>query len=59
MLFRQLFSSYMYVDKAAKMTFLWKIRTQNVDEIDTWAAAIFGLSLKPNNHSPDTHNNQV
>jgi len=35
MLFRQLFSSYMNVDKAAKMTFLWKIRTQNVDEIDT------------------------
>jgi hypothetical protein len=33
-LFRQLFSSYMYVEKAAEMTFVQKICTQNVVEID-------------------------
>jgi len=26
----------MYVEKAAEMTFVRKIRKQNVDEIDTW-----------------------
>jgi len=35
-LFWQLFSSYMYVIKAAKMTFVQKICTFNVDEIDTY-----------------------
>ncbi len=30
------FSSYMYVEKAAKMTYVWKMRAQKVDEIDTW-----------------------
>jgi len=30
------FSSYMYVVKAAKTTFVRKICTFNVDEIDTW-----------------------
>jgi len=34
MLFWQLFSSYMYVVKAAKTTFVQKIRAFNVDEID-------------------------
>ncbi len=33
--FWQLFSSYMYVVKAAKMTFVRKICTFNVDEINT------------------------
>ncbi len=33
-LFQQLFSSYMYVVKAAKKTFVQKICTFNVDEID-------------------------
>jgi hypothetical protein len=32
--FWQLFSSYMYVEKAAKMTFVRKRREFNVDEID-------------------------
>jgi len=35
MLFQQLFSSYMYVEKAAKMMFVRKIRANDVDEIDT------------------------
>jgi len=35
-LFRQLFSSYMYLVKAAETMFEQKIRTFNVDEIDTW-----------------------
>ncbi len=30
------FPNYMYVEKAAEMTFLWKMRAYNVDEIDTW-----------------------
>ncbi len=34
-LFRQLFSSYMCVEKAAKTMFVRKICTWNVDEIDT------------------------
>ncbi len=34
MSFWQLFSSYMYIVKAAKTTFLQKICTFNVDEID-------------------------
>jgi len=34
MLFWQLFSSYMYVEKAAKMRLVQKICTYNVDEID-------------------------
>ncbi len=34
-LFQQLFSSYAYVEKAAKMTFVRKICTYNIDEIDT------------------------
>jgi len=29
------FSSYMYVEKAAETTFVRKISTENVDEIDT------------------------
>jgi len=36
MLCRQLFSSYMYVVKAAEMTLVQKIRTFNVDEISYW-----------------------
>jgi len=44
--FGSFFSSYMYVVKAAETTFVQKIRTCNVDEIDT-------LSLKgtTSNHS--------
>ncbi len=38
MLFWQLFSSYMYIEKAAEMTFIRKIRMLNVDEIDTLSA---------------------
>jgi len=34
MLFRQLFSSYVYVEKADKMTFVRKICMYNIDEID-------------------------
>jgi len=34
-LFRQLFSSYMYIEKAATTTFVWKIHANNIDEIDT------------------------
>jgi hypothetical protein len=30
------FSSYMYIVKAAETTFVQKIRTFNVDEIDGW-----------------------
>jgi len=30
------FFGYMYVEKAAKMTFLQKTRTYNIDEIDPW-----------------------
>jgi len=33
------FSSYMYIEKAAKMTFVRKMRAYNVDEID-------GMTLK-------------
>jgi len=33
-LFWQLFSCYMYIEKAAKTTFVQKINTSNVDEID-------------------------
>ncbi len=32
--FGSFFSSYLYVKKAAEMTFVRKIRTYNVDEID-------------------------
>ncbi len=35
-LFWQLFSSYMYVVKAAKTTFIQKTRAYKVDEIDCW-----------------------
>jgi hypothetical protein len=35
--FWQLFSSYMYVVKAAKTMFVRKICMFNIDEIDTWA----------------------
>jgi len=35
-LFRQLFSSYMYIVKVAETTFEQKIRAYNVGEIDTW-----------------------
>jgi len=35
MSFRQLFSSYMYVVKAAETTYVRKICTFNIDEIDT------------------------
>jgi len=34
--YQQLFSSYMYVEKAAKTMFVQRICTFNVDEIDTW-----------------------
>jgi len=34
--FRQLFSSYMYVVKAAETTYVQKIRTLNIDEMDGW-----------------------
>jgi len=34
--FRQLFSSYVYVEKAAKTTFVQKRCAFNIDEIDTW-----------------------
>ncbi len=34
-LFWQLFSSYMYIEKSAKMTYVRKICTLNVDEIDS------------------------
>ena len=33
--FWKLFSSYMYVEKAAEMTFVQKICVNNIDEIDT------------------------
>jgi len=33
--FQQLFSSYMYLEKAAKTMFIWKICAYNVYEIDT------------------------
>jgi len=36
MFFWQLFSSYMYVEKAAQMMFIQKICTFNVDENDGW-----------------------
>jgi len=29
----------MYIEKAAKMTFVQKTRKYNVDEIDTWTTA--------------------
>ncbi len=35
-LYWQLFSSYMYIEKAAELTFVQKICTENIDEIDTW-----------------------
>jgi len=35
MSFQQLFSIYVYVVKAAETTFVQKIRTFNIDEIDT------------------------
>jgi len=35
-LFQQLFSSYVYIVKAARTTFVQKICTFNVDEIDYW-----------------------
>ncbi len=34
--FGSFFSSYMYIEKAAKTTLVRKICTYNVDEIDTW-----------------------
>ncbi len=34
--FWQLFSSYMYIEKAAKMMFVWKICAHYIDEIDIW-----------------------
>jgi len=37
-LFRQLFSGYMYIGKAAEMKCVQKICTFNVDEIDTYLA---------------------
>jgi len=42
----QLFSSYMYVVKAAKTMFVQKIRTFNVDEIDTRKGLFIPKSLK-------------
>ncbi len=41
--FVQLFSSYMYIVKAAKTTFIREICTFNVDEIDT---ELLSLSLR-------------
>jgi len=34
MLFWQLFSSYLYIVKAAETMFIWKISTFNIDEVD-------------------------
>ncbi len=48
MLLWQLFSSYMYLVKAAEMMFVWKIYTFNVDEIDTWWFEIFPASFTKN-----------
>ncbi len=45
MLFQQLFSSYMYVVKAAKTTFVRKICVYNVDEIDTCTYVTFLYSI--------------
>ncbi len=44
-LFWQLFSSYMYVVKAAKTMFVQKIWTFNVDEIDTFGYAWWKTTL--------------
>jgi len=41
MSFWQLFSSYMYEVKAAETTFVRKIRTFNIDEIDTRSTVKF------------------
>jgi len=46
--FRQLFSSYMYVEKAVKTTFVQKRRKFNVDEIDTCRGQPFLFDLSPN-----------
>jgi hypothetical protein len=40
MLFWQLFSSYVYVDKAAETTFVQNICTYNVDEIDGYTTVL-------------------
>ncbi len=36
--FGSFFSSYVYVEKAAKTAFVQKIRTYNADEIDPWSS---------------------
>jgi len=38
-------AAYMYIEKAAKTTFVQKICTKNVDEIDTW----FSTSISSTN----------
>jgi len=40
------FSSYMYEVKAAEMTFVWKILTFNVDEIDTFLFSDYYLKIR-------------
>jgi len=44
-MFGQLFSSYMYVEKAAEMMFVQKIGMKNVDENDTNLNIIYLLML--------------
>jgi hypothetical protein len=51
MSFRQLFSSYISVEKAAKTTFVRKRRVFNVDEIDTWT--VNGTRLDNYNDLPE------
>jgi len=48
-LFRQLFSSYMYVVKAAKMTLVQKTHAYNVDEIDCRRQLSRNRHIRPNN----------
>jgi len=52
-LLRQLFSSYMYVVKAAKTTFVRKICTFNVDEIDTIRGTPISLLYVKKTHKRD------
>jgi len=43
--FWQLFSSYMYIEKVAKTTFVQRRRAKNVDEIDPWCVKYYFLYL--------------
>jgi len=45
-LFQQLFSTYMYVVKAAETTFVQKIFTFNVDKFDTWKKKAFPKKVR-------------